>query len=263
MTTSKTKRSANAGEPRLSLPPGFHAMGFRELKHAFGEAMRLAGEEGGGLVTFIHRFDTVEFAVVIEPDEPLSAARCALYAAMNALADAISVHCPPERPLTFDWPDTIRLDGGIIGGVRLGWPEGAGEDDIPDWLVIGAMVRLFIPLHADGGHALDMPFTEGTSLASEGFEMLDGATLIEGFCRHLLVYADQWQERGFAPVGKHYLERLGRAVGTERLAQRGIAPNGDLIWRARKGVEAPQSRSLRQALTQPQWLDDDISAPRL
>ena len=40
-------------------------------------------------------------------------ARRAFFAGMNAVADAIAAHCPPEREVSFDWPDAIRFDGGI------------------------------------------------------------------------------------------------------------------------------------------------------
>lgn len=263
MTTTRTKRSASAAQSELMLPPGFHARGLRELKEAFAEAQLLAASEGGGLVTYVHRFDMVEFALVIEPEEPLALARRAIYAAMNALADAIATHCPPERPLTFDWPDTIRLDGGIIGGVRLAAPAGTREDHIPAWLTLGMMVRLFVPLFANQGHDLDQPFSEGTSLATEGFEMLDGATLIESFCRHLMVYVDQWQEQGFAPVARHYLGRLKSATGAERLTRRAIADNGDLVFEAGKRAGAQAPRSLKTALRTPAWRDASSGDPLL
>ena len=67
----------------------------------------------------------------LEPEEPLAAARRAFYAGMNALADALAAHAPPERPITFDWPDAIRIDGVLVGGGRLGWPEGVAEDEVP------------------------------------------------------------------------------------------------------------------------------------
>lgn len=263
MNKAKSHKVDNLAQADLALPPGFRARGLRELKDAFIEAVRLAPQEGGGLVTYVHRFDSVEFALIIEPDEPLAQARRAVYAAMNALGDALATHCPPERPLTFDWPDTVRLDGGVIGGVRLGMPAGAKEDMPPDWLVIGVMVRLFVPLFAEAAHALDQRLIEGTSLATEGFEMLDGGAIIESFCRHLLVYVDQWQEAGFQPVGRHYLERLKREVGLDRLVQRGIDDNGDLIVRATKGAMTPAPRVLREALKQPQWLDPATGNPWL
>ena len=46
-----------------------------------------------------------------------------------------------RRPITFDWPDAVRVDGGLVGGGRLAWPPGADEDEPPAWLVFGAMIR--------------------------------------------------------------------------------------------------------------------------
>jgi hypothetical protein len=61
-------------------------------------------------------------------------------AGMAAVADGISAHAPPEKAVTFDWPDAIRFDGARLGGARLAWPEGIGEDDAPDWLVFSAIL---------------------------------------------------------------------------------------------------------------------------
>ncbi|CAN0514008.1 unnamed protein product, partial [Phaeothamnion confervicola] len=107
----------------LHLPPGFRAIGLREVGDAFAKAVATAGEAGAGTLVWTRRFDLVEVAVVLEPEEPLATARRALFAGMNAAGDAIAAYCPPEKPLVFAWPDTILLDGGLIGGMRLAWPE--------------------------------------------------------------------------------------------------------------------------------------------
>ena len=46
-----------------------------------------------------------------------------------------------RQPIAFDWPDAIRVDGGLVGGVRLEWPIGADENEPAPWLVFGAMIR--------------------------------------------------------------------------------------------------------------------------
>src|SRR5438094_740649 len=81
------------------------------------------------------------FTLVLEPNEPLISARRAFFAGMNATADAIAAHCPPEREVSFTWPDTICFDGGMLGGARLGWPAQCAENDVPSWLVFGVMLR--------------------------------------------------------------------------------------------------------------------------
>src|SRR5262245_48684055 len=98
--------------PPLDLPPPFRLITLREVGDAFAHAQRVAPTEGAGTLVQVGRFDFVEFAVVLEPEEPLSTARRTLYAGLCALGDALAVHAPPERPISFDWPDAVRVDGG-------------------------------------------------------------------------------------------------------------------------------------------------------
>src|ERR1043166_913469 len=117
--------------PALDLPPACRLVSLREVGDAFARAQEIAGDEGAGTLVWVGRFDLVEFAVVLEPDEPLHAARRAFYAGMAALADALAVHAPPEKPIAFDWPDAVRVDRGLVGGGRLAWPAHAREDAAP------------------------------------------------------------------------------------------------------------------------------------
>src|SRR5271166_6547762 len=109
----------------LDLPPGFDLITLRESGDAFAHAQKIAAETGAGTVVHVGRFDLAEFAVVLEPDEPLRTARRALYAGCVALADALAVYAPPEKPIELAWPDAIHVDKGLVGGARLAWPAGA------------------------------------------------------------------------------------------------------------------------------------------
>lgn len=243
----------------LDLPPGFSAVGLREYKDAMAHAVAIADEAGAGTIAFVRRFDRVEFAVVLEPDEPLAEARRAIYAVMNAAADAISAHVSPEKPVTFDWPDTIRIDGGIVGGSTLAWPEGSAESEVPAWLVAGIVLRSIIPLNGGSIHPYDISAVVGTSLEIEGLEMLSDHRIIESFCRHMMVYVDQWQEFGFGPVGRTYLERLA-APQSRRFT---ISTSGDLIEHE-AGAAAPGARhGLVDALAVPSWRDPATGEPWL
>ena len=126
-------------EQTLDLPPGYTLVALRELGDAFAHGCDIAAEAGAGTLVWVRRYDLVEFAVVLEPDEPLLSARRALFAGMNAVVDAIAAHCPPEREVSFGWPDAIRFDGGLLGGARLGWPADCAEAEVPAWLVFGVM----------------------------------------------------------------------------------------------------------------------------
>lgn len=242
-------------EQTLDLPPGYTLVALRELGDAFVHACEIAAEAGAGTLVWVRRYDLVEFAVVLEPDEPLRSARRAMFAGMNALADAIAAHCPPEREVTFDWPDTIRFDTGLLGGGRLGWPAECAEDTTPEWLVFGAILRA-----ADMTHVGEMQAASGVSLLGEGFEMVETDAIIESFSRHLMAAFDRWKERGFEAIARDYLERLAEQKAGET---RGIDVNGDLLVRLPASREAPSRSSLVDALRRATWYDAQARGPKL
>ena len=96
-------------------------MRLRESRDAFAHALDIAEASGAGTLVYVGRFDLAEFAVVLEPNEPLRTARRAFYAGMVALTDALRAYAPPNKSVSIDWPDAIRIDGGLVGGGRLGW----------------------------------------------------------------------------------------------------------------------------------------------
>lgn len=237
--------------PALSLPPGFNLVTLREVGDAFAYASANASELGAGTLVYVGRFDLSEFAVVLEPDEPLVTARRAFYAGMAALADALAVHAPPEKPIDFIWPDAIRVDAGLVGGGRLAWPDGP-EDAPPQWLVFGAMIRV-VSLTGNEPGLLPM----AAALEEEGFDGLEAGRLAEGFARHLMTLVDAWQEKGFAAVAKDYLSRLVPEKGVSR----NIDANGDLLVR-RIGQVDVERRELVPALATPSWLDPQGRGPK-
>jgi len=246
-----TFRTSSPLGPELDLPPGYRLVTLREVGDAFTHAKANAAELGAGTFVFVGRFDLSEFAVVLEPDEPLRTARRAFYAGMSALADALAVHAPPEKPIAFDWPDTIHVDGGMVGGGRLAWADGP-EDEPPQWLVFGATIRTVSMVDGEPGLR---PLT--AALDEEGFDPLAANHIAEGFARHLMTLVDAWQEQGFAAVAKDYLSRLTPEKGVSR----NIADDGDLLVRRMGKVEI-ERRKLVPMLASPAWLDPESGAPR-
>jgi hypothetical protein len=241
-------------EQTLDLPPGYTLVALRELGDAFAHGCDIAAEAGAGTLVWVRRYDLVEFAVVLEPDEPLASARRALFAGMNAVADAIAAHCPPEREVNFDWPDAVRFDGGLLGGARLGWPKDCAEDEIPAWLVFGVILRA-----ADMAHIEEVQAASGVSLLSEGFEMIDTDAIIESFSRHLMTAFDQWNERGFEAIARDDLARLPVGKAGER---RAIYSNGDLLVKVPVGKGPPERTSLVDALARAAWYDPQAGGPK-
>jgi biotin-(acetyl-CoA carboxylase) ligase len=235
----------------LDLPPPFRLVVLREVGDAVAYASAHAAELGAGTLVFVGRFDLAEFAIVLEPEQPLAAARLVFYAGMVALGDALAALAPPEKPITVAWPDAVRIDGGLVGGGQLAWPDRAAERAVPNWLVFGANIRTVIVNRDAGLYPL------ATALADEGFGDAGSERLAESFARHLMVTLDRWQDRGFAAVAQEYLSRMEREHGVRC----NIEGNGDLrLHRPGKPVEL---RALRPALKAPSWLDPETGGPRL
>ena len=245
-----TRRKPFAAE--LDLPPPFTLVTLREVGDAFSHAIEIAPKQGAGTLVYVGRFDLAEFAVVLEPGEPLRIARRALYVGMTALMDALLTHSPPEKPIEIEWPDAIRVDGGLVGGGRLAWPDGAREDEPPDWMVFGAMIRTVSMNEGEPGLN---PLV--AALEEEGFTDFTAGALVESFARHLMVHIDAAQEHGFAAVAKEYLQRLPREAGVRR----DIDDSGDLLVRRAGKVEVVR-RKLLPKLAAPSWRDPKTGGPR-
>jgi len=236
----------------LHLPPPFTLVRLRERSDAFAHASAIADESGAGTLTYVGRFDLAEFAVVLEPDQPLRTARRAFYVAMVALTDALRAYAPPNKDITIDWPDAIRIDGGLVGGGRLGWPPLATEDKPPPWLVFGAMIRTVAMTGKDAG-----VYSLVSALDQEGFGEAGAAQITESFARHLMRATETWQVDGFGTIAREYLSQLPR----ERQTSHGIADNGDLLTR-RSGTNETERHDLRRRLRSPSWLDPVLGGPR-
>jgi hypothetical protein len=221
----------------LDLPPRFRPVALRELHDTFDYTTAHAATLGAGALVFVGRFDVAEFAVVLEPEEPLAVARRAFYAGMLALADTLAGLAPPETSIAIAWPDAVHVGGKLVGGGRFAWPRGTEEDATPDWLVFAAIVRLASTSGVrSGSHSLS------TTLQDEGFGEIGVERFIASFARHLMAAFDRWRDGDFAALARDYLVRSTRAPGA-RLA---TDANGDL----------------RSALESPSWLDPVTGAPR-
>jgi biotin-(acetyl-CoA carboxylase) ligase len=248
---TRTRARAPVGQ-ELDLPPPFTAVRLREVGDAFAHAISVASDQGAGTLVYVGRFDLAEFALVLEPDEPLAKARRAFYAGMMALADALAAHAQPETTISIDWPDSISINNGLVGGGRLAWPNGTAEIETPPWLVFGAMIRTVSMTGIEPGLN---PLT--TALEEEGFTDVMSNEVVESFARNFMLAIDSWQESGFGAVAKNYLARLPLEKGLRR----DVDDNGDLMVRRTGKVEVERKPLLPQLAT-PTWLDPVSKGPR-
>ncbi len=250
--TATTFLRPSASTRDLDLPPPYSLVTTREVGNALQHARSIADRDGAATLVWVRRFDLAEFALVLEPEEPLANARRAFCLGMEALARALSSQAPPEMAISFDWPDGIRVDGVLVGGARLAWPDGAAEDAVPDWLIFSSMIRLSVMRGGDAGFR---PLAGG--LEELGFEAPDAGTLIEGFARYMMSGWHDWQIRGFDTVAERYLARLP----DEHRMGASLSEKGDLIL-ADHADEA-RRKDLCAALAEPTWLDPATGAPWL
>jgi biotin-(acetyl-CoA carboxylase) ligase len=235
--------------PELILPPLYTPVRLRELGDAFAHAQALAPARGAGLLTYVGRFDLAEFAVVLEPEEPLRLARRTFYAGMAALADALAASAPPETAINIEWPDALYVNWGLVGGGRLAWPQGVGEGEVPPWLVFGGMIRTASMLNDPGAKP------QITALDEEGFADITSTHIVESFARNFMAILDSWREHGFDAVAKSYLEYFPREQGLRRE----IADTGDLLLHRAGGAER---EALLPRLAAPAWYDPASKGPR-
>ncbi len=243
-------RTATASE--LTLPPPFSAVRLREVGDAFAHAASIAAERGAGTLVYVGRFDLAEFAVVVEPDEPLIMARRVFYAGMAALADALVAIAQPNTSVTIDWPDSLLVNQGLVGGGRLAWPQKVSEDEVPPWLVFGGMVRT---VSMTGNEPGLNPFV--TALEEEGFTDSMSTQLLESFARNFMRMFNSWQASGFRAVARSYLERMPLEEGIRR----DIDENGDLLI-LRMGKVETSKQELLPRLGQPAWFNAATRGPR-
>ena len=237
----------------IQLPPPFTLVRLRESGDAFAHACRIAPESGAGTLVYVGRFDLAEFAVVLEPGEPLRSARCVFYAGMIALTDALRAYAPPNKTIVVDWPGSVRIDGGLVGGGRLGWPASTDEDAPPAWLVFGAMIRTVSVAEQETG-----VYPLASALDQEGFGEAGAVQVTESFARHLMLAIDTWQVDGFESIAREYLGRTSR----QPQAVQQIDDRGDLLTR-HNGTGRTERHELAKELAAPSWFDPARGGPRL
>lgn len=198
-----------------------------------------SGELGAGDALWLQDTDTVELAIVLEPDDPLVRAAQMLPLALAAAGDSLATLCPPQVGIHFRWPATFLLNGGAAGGCRLIVPDSCPPDDVPAWMVVSFALRFAFDDVAEPGNTPGV-----TSLVEEGGEELSTADVLESFARHFLSLLDTWMNDGFADAAENWSARaegadedvdIGHAGGTVTGRVLGLDEDGNLLVKAAGG----------------------------
>lgn len=158
--------------------------------------------------------DNLVCAVVLAPDSPLEQATLVNFVGAVALGDAIGQVVQAGVDVTFEWPNRVLANGGLVAEVAVDAPEGASGGAVPDWLV--ASFVLSVMPHRKGD--FDRDDLSHTTLYEEGSFDVTPAAMLEVFARYFLNWVNRWQEDGFAVVRTSWVNRLpdrGERIGVE------------------------------------------------
>ncbi len=185
-----------------SLPPLFSGQAAEQPFQAAIAAARTG--TAPGLLTHRIRSDHLSAALVLAPEVPLVDAMAMVLAAANGFADAFGALAPSEMACQFDWPGTIRINGGRAGAIRAAASTRDPQAE-PDWLVIGLDLAFSAETDREPGET-----PEETTLREEGCGDIAPTLMLESWSRHTLVRIHDWTEAGIARLHRDW---LGRALG--------------------------------------------------
>lgn len=184
----------------LNLPPVYDAVVLADgAENPRNHACRLAdaGAEAG-LFVWRPSGERIECALVLRPDETVAQILPVALVASVALLDALGAAGPPAVACDLVWPATVRINGGVAGGVALDIAPG----ERPEWAVVSAALCKMGEAEFEAG---DRP--DRTSLADEGFGDMADHQLIEAYARYFLVWMDRWEDSGLGAIVPHWLQR--------------------------------------------------------
>ncbi|QSP95819.1 biotin/lipoate--protein ligase family protein [Marinobacter salinisoli] len=153
-----------------------------------------------GTIYYSEAADSLKAALVLAPETPLEEAIQAVYVAQIGLAESLGALAPPEVPVYFQWPDRIKVNGAICGGVRFS-ADVSDPKAQPNWLVIGIDIP-FLPSSDEPG---DNP--NQTCLFNEGCGEISPMALLESWSKHTLLWLTYFMDSGFERVHSEWRPR--------------------------------------------------------
>lgn len=167
----------------------------------------IAGVDSG-TIFYSEAADTLRAALVLAPETPLEEAVQAVYVAQIGLAESLGALAPPEVPVHFQWPDRIKINGAVCGGVRFA-ADVSDPEVHPSWLVIGIDVP-FIPASDEPGEN-----PHESCLHEEGCGDIAPMVLLESWSKHTLLWLTHYMDSGFERVHNDWRARcdtLGKMI---------------------------------------------------
>lgn len=207
----------------LKLPPAYRLVACDSVGSTNEEARRLVreGAEDGTLVwaqeqtggrgrhgrSWASPRGNLYVSAILRPDCPLSEAAELGFVAALAVGDALGSVMPPLSEVTLKWPNDVLLNDRKVAGILL--ESVIGPDGRLEALILGLGVNI-----ASAPDESETAFP-ATALHYEGSGRdVDPQSFLEHWARHFLTWVNTWDEDGFAPVRRAWLNRA-RGKGEE------------------------------------------------
>lgn len=183
-----------------------------ELKPGQSPARKAAagaakGKYGAGDLLWVRDKNTLDYAIVLEPEVDRTKALEMVFTQMVALGDAIGALAPPEVAITHYWPNQLLANGGLIGEVTAILSPGDDANGHPDHMVIATHIAVR-PNAEDLNPGLN---ANQTTLWDEGCGDLDAMALLDSAARHFMTWVHNWEEDGFQDVLTNLDGRMERS----------------------------------------------------
>lgn len=128
-----------------------------------------------------------------------------------AVGEALRRRLPPERRITFKWPNDVLVDGAKIAGILL--ESAARGDGKVAYVIVGVGVNLvWHPPREETSYG-------ATSVAAAGGSDTDVAGYVCDYAHAFAAWLARWRQSGFAPVGEAWMAQAAN-LG-ERIVVRG------------------------------------------
>ncbi len=176
---------------------------------AQARAMLAKGRLGAGDILWSDEQDTLNLALVLEPE--VTRERCSeiLYLAMVAFADAAGAISEPEIAIGYRWPSVILVNEASVGYADLIASEDE-QDGIPNWIILNLNVAI-MPDKTDD----DPGKNADTTMWDEGCGNISRTQLLESVSRHIVNWIHTWNEDGFKPIHNQWIGRISEREKTE------------------------------------------------
>ncbi|MGH7002443.1 MAG: biotin/lipoate--protein ligase family protein [Alphaproteobacteria bacterium] len=185
-------------------PPIYRPIRLTELDAHMAAVEAARGGAEAATLLWVDRKDAIDCAVILRPDGGTKYPETIAYAGMVAVAEALGGLLPEQAPVAFEWPDRVLVNDGCIGGTRLAAATTTTAAELPAWMVWSVLLAVESDPEDEPGHHPNVT-TLGDEFAYD--ELFSITDLLEGIARHFLRWTMRWQEDGFAPVRRAWMER--------------------------------------------------------